>query len=262
MFTLLCGCAGGDGSYADDSAYDYSIPDGCRVWYMADSGVTADSSGAVSLWSDRSGNGFDLAQGDASLMPQLADNMIHGRRAVHFGGSAFMQAAGSPLFTHSSDAGFAAFAVVRMDEAGTWQGVFSLVRDDDIKPFVLHNMGEALRFSLLVTSADIDSNYLNTEFGLGKFKVVSCLYTPGEELDMVNLKIDGALKSVMSRSITSTGSASMFVGRSPRNTSPPYFSGYIAEIIMYDRGLTDIEIQQVECYLWHKYNIECEGCNE
>lgn len=80
-------------------------------------------------------------------------------------------------------------------------------------------------------------------------------------LDMINFKVDGTVKNVMSRSITSTSSTTMFIGKSPVNSSPPYINGYIAEIVMYDRGLTDAEVKQVECYLWHKYNINCAECS-
>ena len=149
-----------------------------------------------------------------------------------------------------------------MESVGTWQGIYSLVRDDDIKPFILHNMTDSLRFSFLVTPTDVDSNYVNTDYGLNKFRIVSCLYTPGDSLNMINLKVDGVIKNVMSRTFTNSPSTTIFIGKSPRNTSPPYIHGYIAELIMYDRGLSDIEVTKVECYLWHKYNIDCEGCND
>ncbi len=260
LFFLAAGCSPGGGSYYDDSEYNYNIPAGSKVWLMADKGVVTDDLGRVSIWRDQSGSGNDVIQSVSAAMPRLKSGMIYGKSAVYFDGDNYMSVAGKTVFTHSNSAGFAAFIVFRMEEAGTSQGIFSLVRDDNIKPFILHNLNKSLRFSFLVTPLDADNYYVNSDYGLQKFRIVSCLYTPGT-LDMINFKVDGTVKNVMSRSITSTSSTTMFIGKSPVNSSPPYINGYIAEIVMYDRGLTDAEVKQVECYLWHKYNINCAECS-
>jgi hypothetical protein len=57
------------------------------LWMRADTGVTADASGAVSLWEDQSPNGFDAAQIEAASMPKFVTNSVNGKPVIHFDGA-------------------------------------------------------------------------------------------------------------------------------------------------------------------------------
>src|SRR5687768_17093995 len=85
------------------------------LWVRADAGVTADASGAVSLWEAQSPNGIDAVQAEPTSMPVLVTNAINGKPVLRFDGVAspahdFLDVASAPGLDITGD--IATFAVV------------------------------------------------------------------------------------------------------------------------------------------------------
>ncbi|MCL5098990.1 MAG: Ig-like domain-containing protein, partial [Candidatus Omnitrophica bacterium] len=81
-----------------------TVNSGLQLWLKADTGVTADASSLVSGWADQSPNGNNaiqdnsLAIGTEDLRPTLVQNAQNGKPAIHFNAQAynFMQIPNSP----------------------------------------------------------------------------------------------------------------------------------------------------------------------
>lgn len=58
-----------------------------KLWVDDQSQITADSSGKVSLWADRSGNAWHLGQATAAAQPQALANELGGQRVIRFDGT-------------------------------------------------------------------------------------------------------------------------------------------------------------------------------
>ena len=62
-----------------------NIP-GIKLWLAADAGVVL-TSGAVSQWSDLSGNNFNLTQNTANSRPLLVNNVLNSKPVLRFDGN-------------------------------------------------------------------------------------------------------------------------------------------------------------------------------
>src|SRR5882762_8676149 len=85
------------GSQASDASADknvaWSVPSiaGLSLWLDGSKGVTVES-GAVSKWSDQSGNGNDAVQQNPSFRPYLSSGTLNARDAL------FFKKTGTPIY--------------------------------------------------------------------------------------------------------------------------------------------------------------------
>ena len=84
---ILVGWPGGqwgrDGSWGQTDIVQ-SMP---KMWLDAGYGVTYDGSSRVSSWADKSGNGKDAAQATGDYRPIYTTDVVNGKPAVHFDGT-------------------------------------------------------------------------------------------------------------------------------------------------------------------------------
>src|SRR5687768_16455501 len=93
------------------------------LWVRADAGVTADASGAVSLWEDQSPNGFDATQTDPAAMPVLVTNAVNAKPVLRFdGGADFLDVASAAGLDIIGD--IASFAVIRVDDYVNYNAIW------------------------------------------------------------------------------------------------------------------------------------------
>ena len=86
---------------------------GLRIWLKADAGVIKDGSNQTSSWNDQSGNGFNVAQGNASLQPLFVDGAVNGKPVIRCdGGDDYLQTAG-PVNLFNGTGIITFFAVVK-----------------------------------------------------------------------------------------------------------------------------------------------------
>src|SRR6185436_10128586 len=194
------------------------------LWWRADAGLTTDSAGRVSGWTDQSGSLNDGRQESAPNQPRLVTDAANARPALHFDGGDVVN------FTN------------RLTNIRT---VFWVIREDATAPdeyhFMLHDC----------CTGDFHGGYPRTMWYTG----ASANVRNGQT--WVNgMPVDGTVTnrprtmSVVSLVTTGPVSADRF---GSGNTVNRGWFGDLAELVIYDRELSMTERKAVEDYLSNKY---------
>lgn len=247
---------------------------GLLVWLDANQGVT-EIAGRVSLWEDQSGNGHDAAQATAGLRPILVLSEINGLPVIRFDGAneerldisafqAFPSMRGSVFVVHrrvssSNDNG---------QVIGSWDGITEPTTKWDIG-YNEDQFGEGYKFY-----SYNDTSYYDT-FGMitnntispitdafygwnGRFLIFEMVRDSDTSVDYY---INGKLPNLNPHSVVGQpASLDVYIGSNTFGVDGS-LSGDIAEIIMYNRDLSDQERQKVEQFLSKKYNINLYSIN-
>lgn len=100
------------------------VTTGLQLWLKADAGVTTAAGGAVTAWADQSGQANDALQADESFAPVLADNVVNGKPTIRFDGtSEYLDISNAPELTLLGD--LASFFVARFDDFAGFRAVWS-----------------------------------------------------------------------------------------------------------------------------------------
>lgn len=266
----------------NDDNVDITDPteiDDLALWLRADLGVTI-VSGRVSSWADQSGNGRDATQATAALRPILVANEINGESVIRFASDAATMAYNlltTPSFqsfpSNSGSLFFVCKKLVTGDDFGQILGTFNGVIDADAKWDVSFNIdgvdgnykyytfnytlfypGEGGIGTTLTPTGDAKKYGWTNEFLMFYMQKTasdnSFIWHNAKEVDAANgnpIMIDGPPLAMP----INIGADSLNVG--PTTTSG--LNGDIAEIILFDRALTNIERQRVEQYLSKRYAL-------
>jgi len=224
---------------------------GLQVWYKADVGVTTVGS-AVSQWDDQSGNGRHATQGTSGNRPTLTSGALNGKPVVTFDGTNdFLTFTYDPngltgmtlvlvsANTTDSTGGSsnAERAPLFWNETAAWGTVYLSPFQSNVKfrfgtgqvnnrPSYTRpaSIGTAYSTSIATHDNTTDSLYVNG----------ALVFSEGGKLSSLAL-------------LQTTGN----LGRGYNNNT--YFPGSIAEVLVYNRALSDGERGQVEAYLNDKY---------
>ncbi|PTY04993.1 hypothetical protein DB347_20095, partial [Opitutaceae bacterium EW11] len=242
--TLIATTVGGSRFASRSISLFPSMPtSGLRLWLRADSLSVADP---ISVWADQSGQGNDATQVIGASRPVLVENALNGRPVVRFDGNNdylnlpdFMNA--NMAKGQTTAAAGDVFVVWKADRnpdgSSRANGMWSIGGDDRYTATdgqLYEGFGTTARYSTGVPVQPVN-----------RYHMYSVSAQAG---DWVN-RIDGQIQH-HSRSNTVGWSNAPTLGRS---NYPP--SGDIAEIVIYDRILTDIEREAVGRYLGCKYAL-------
>ena len=222
---------------------------GLQTWYKADQGVTS-SGGLVSSWGDTSGHNNNAMQSTSANQPSLVANSLNGLPVIHFNGSSTQLALTRPI---SSDFTIVVeFRSSQLFGSGTqWYNGAGLV-DGEVSG-VANDFGLSLNQGRVLggtgspdtTASSASASYADSNAHTAVFKRVAAT-------GALSLYVDGQLVG------TATGGKQQL-------TSPPrlvlgslqtnlnYFSGDIAEVLIYSQALSDTDRQTVENYLRNKW---------
>jgi hypothetical protein len=228
-------------------------PQGLRLWLKADMGV-AQNLGSVSRWSDQSGSGTHAVQPDPRSQPTLVPDAINGFPALAFDGS-------GSFMNYTLPVNGLEGITLAMVTACTQDFPSSTGSEHSVLywPQGGANANAKVYFSSLQTR-------IGFKFGTG---------LPGEDViyarpsplrkeytltlakkngPTVWLFVNGRLTlSEGGKQPTIAGCQdSGVLGKGHVNT---YFVGNVAEILIYDKALSDPERQHVERYLMNKYAL-------
>ncbi|HZE98510.1 MAG TPA: FG-GAP-like repeat-containing protein [Planctomycetota bacterium] len=228
-----------------------SIPAaGLAFWVKADAGV-ATSGSSVTQWSDQSGNGRNATQSTAGSQPVLLANGGNGKPAVQFDGSndflqfgldihgwtgmtIVMVASASTDPTGGANGG--ENAPLFWDETASWGWTFLSPFQTSVKlRFGTTQTGNLAAFS---RPASIGSAFSTTISRHGND--TDALFVNGTQV----WSAAGKLASI------NGASPSPWIGRGASGT---YFAGKVAEILVYDRAISDPERQSIEAAFAAKY---------
>ena len=225
--------------------------DGLRLWLNAGDGLTAGSDDMVSAWSDRSLFGHDVSQEEATQQPKLVTDVINNKPAVLFDGDDDMltrvNVAGDSLLSSDS---VSVYAVVRQKQQSAvntvvaWEG-----------PNYKNHLA-------LLTSYNNDFliDYGHASEG-GR---VSAAQPEGwdDAWHVLEFVRDGTQAMVMVDSETVEmgefedaleldDAGRLIVGAVPELA----FGGEIAELLIYNRALSELERNRVRGYLGSSYGL-------
>ena len=242
---------------------------GLQLWLKADAGVTLNGSN-VSTWADQSGNGNDAIQRDSLRQPLLVKDGLNGKPTIRFDGlNNRLGLTGSKRMTQIS-----LFIVFKID-SGTYVS-HNLIEFRDIDAD-----GSEWGVNLQTSYTGFSPDIVNIFAGRGEVRAVAPRCAAFGVWHSISAVTDRVMSTTTVRenginaqttmphnnlSISvpignPTGTGGQIAG--PDGTQPPpgrtAAKCDIAEVILYDRVLSDSLRQSVEQYLGMKYQLPPTG---
>jgi len=206
------------------------------AWYDAsDESTITDIAGAVQTWADKSGNGYDATKNTTA--PTTASDSLNGLNVVSFG-TDYLDLPSDTI--PAGTASYTVFVVCSNNDSGNIYSVF--------------NMGTAATSHML----GITENHGGTirQFWYNNDLINNGAYTA--QL-YATITFDGTTrKTRLNGSETSDTPAGKSTHASNSRLGGGYYNfehNYIAEFIIYHRGLSGAEITQTETYLKNKWGL-------
>lgn len=219
---------------------DYS---GLKVWLRSDLGITFSDEDSISTWADQSEQNNDATQTTAGERPRLINDFLNGKPVVRFDSLAWFQIA---EVTEGVNQSF--FIVVNFLGDGPHGTVIGSIGN-------VQDYGTGLRHYISTTwmgwfsiNNDNGVKLIKTSLELDYFYIISVVQSEGYN----KMYWDGIEK------VSSDSMPNPYTGWDVRigmGTNCCPLEGYIAEIIGYDRLLTELERKEIEYYLSQRYNI-------
>jgi hypothetical protein len=228
------------------------VPLYLQIWYRADAGVYSDAgttiandSDPVQQWNDRSGKDNHATQSTAGAGPDFMDNVLNGHPVLRFNGSSdYMDYDGTVIAntdytvivaTGRSSAKYENYILGSAMQVG-YQSLHFGFRSDTL--FTIDQFNNGLDAAIMSYSSKVFEIYSGICDSLnGHFIYINNIFK------VSNTNIDGL-----------TGHVSPKIGQHLGISGYVYYEGDIAEILIYDKALSDSERSAIEQYLMIKYN--------
>lgn len=239
------------------------LPDGAVLWLKADAGVTADDSGKVSTWEDQSGNGLNAVQPIPDYQPEFHSDGMSSLPSLRFHGenildtSAFHLPNTFSVFLVSQIATgrytqLLSYAKANLNTAAASGGfhIYSSTAPPE-------NAGKYIRIVSLFPSKELsiagETNWLG-----GNEPKIAELHADGE--GTTSVFANGVGMGSSTESFGTLPVHPLHIGAKSGVSGPELgLNGYISEILIYDRVLSEAERRQVLQYLAEKYQITVEA---
>jgi hypothetical protein len=225
---------------------------GLNLWLKADNGAIA-SGGSVSTWKDVSGNGLDATQGTSANQPTFDSTAINGLPALGFNGTG--QYLALPTGFSNFTAGASIFV---MAKPTVFYNAYARFIDLCSSPGQTDNLAffqpavSSLAFSVYGNPAtNLSTVTASNALALNLYQLFEVTHdgtaTATLYVNGLPLAENTAMLAIpnVNRSFNAIGEAG--------SLGPFYFEGEIAEILLYNRHLTDSERENVEAYLINRY---------
>jgi hypothetical protein len=245
--------------------------DGLVLWLKADEGITASTEGKLSNWADVSGVGNNASQGTAAAQPLLLQNQLNGKPVIRFDGiDDFLQlppgtAANQTLSNFTQ--GMTLFVVVRplrlqssarfltLSRGGS-SNVFSLAY---FKPHDYTELSTELEFYVYNPNVGLSNLVAANAIAANTFQIFQAAQNPtGNGVGTVELFVNGYPKASGPVGVPNFDPNNLrtlnYIARSSYSNQP-LLNADVAEILLYNRSLTEEEQTDVELYLYEKYRI-------
>jgi hypothetical protein len=215
---------------------------GLSAWFIGGRGVE-ETGGIVEGWRDQSGLQNDAAQTVSGNRPTLLASAINSQPAVAFAGSP-AQFLTVPDHTSLKGPQASVFTVVKRTTGVTIAGVVSKWASGANGYRLEWSNGTTARYALNNGGTPVATVPINT------YRVLAGVY------DQVNNRI--YVNGVQAGTLASTGAlanavSNMTLGSQNGATNP--LAGEVAEVLVYNRGVTAEERTDVDAYLFAKYGI-------
>jgi hypothetical protein len=223
-----------------------------EFWYSADQNISRSEGIYTSLWYDMSGNGHHVVQTDPDTRPMFEDGVINGYPALKFDGQNDHLV--FPSIDFAGNNGMTVFVV-----ASTTADLVPTAGEGSYGAFAFQSEGvgkfyvSPQRNSITYNFGDPTDISYSRPIGVGEdFTLTGVRKVQGSE----EIYVDGNLVNSVSGRAFPTGAIGNtgYVGRSTA-AQPTFFQGYIAELLVFDKGLTASEYAVAQNYLNEKYNL-------
>ena len=220
-------------------------------WDAADATTITVSSGDVSQWDDRSGNGYHVAQGTTANQPRYGDATLNGISVLSF-------TAGNGERLNGTTTGFSALA-----NGCTVCAVARSGANASSKIVLSQALGTGTAATTYLQALDTEqwhSNVAGAAIGVGATGVTTwkrhAVIIPAGAGNTVTIEQDGGAATATSTATTSgTAANGVFrVGTNPAD-SGARFLGDIAEIIVFGAVLTADQRARIDDYFVKKWGL-------
>ncbi len=219
-----------------------SIPD-LALWLDAAeaSSITA-AAGAVSQWSDKSGNGYHAVQSSSGARPKTATRSLNSLNVIEFDGSDD----GFNVSPVPDISGAHTMFVVAATDTPTKSGNQNFIRGLNSTSTRQQITYGGSGTTLLGRNGSSDATYSLTVDSNPHIFSQACYAT--------DLRLYYAGGHVASSTASGGGTTNLGIGRRGNSGDSP-LDGYIAEVLIYGRALNSSEANQVGNYLASKWNV-------
>jgi len=225
------------------------VSTGLLTWLRADAGVTVNPlTGRISSWGDQSGNGVNAIQNSSAGQPALATDAINGHPAIQLnGGTHFLRVNLSGL----SGKPVTIVAVTRRQSSASDQ---HFIGGTNTATLPAIRIGYATNNTLRANQSVVAVQRVVPLYNAAQEPGLMLTYTAsplvGRRITEYrnNQKLSTLSTAVTLYNQNPTG----FIGRGWGGAG---MTGLFAEMIVYDRVLTDAEMRQVATYLNLKYGL-------
>jgi hypothetical protein len=274
-----------------DAFHDELKNNPCALWLDATT-VQTDGSGAVERWPDQGPNGYDASQSDSGQRPALVNNPPGlDQPAVEFGGDAPLRS-GYSAGDDSGDettgirhygsgdyldvdrdvsdlgiddsTGLTVATVVRadsFDRGGTWTIGKAGV---DGQEFSMRTCGADRTYGDCPDSSDDPTGHwraqhwgtADVDFEAPDSNGGWILLVQAYDGEETTIYVDGQARASAETDLDLSSNRDIQIGRWVRLNNNPhfYFHGSMAEVLVFDRGLSDAELDDLERYFDERYD--------
>jgi hypothetical protein len=224
-------------------------------WLRADVGVTYNASNQVSLWPDQSANGFNASQSNSPNQPILVTGAVNGLPAIKFtpGSSGqFLQFPAGFDFT----AGLSLFVVLNPTTMVANASILDFrnysggVSTDEFGLSELNTSGGAIFYAYAGSTAS--SGSFASALTANTFQLLEAVY---DGVSSVSVYKNGTLIGTQGslQTLANVVRNNNFIGESGNGAN--YFTGEIAEILVFNTNLGATARAAVESYIYSKYAV-------
>jgi len=216
------------------------------AWYdAADTNTITASGGAVSQWSDKSGNGNHVMQGTSTARPTTASRTLNGLNVIDFDGS--NDELLDTTFASLSSLNLSIFAVQQHDRL-------------DVQSMTAWGLGRNTIEDGLIIHSSFDAVFT---FGYRYPENKPVYYTENTNVELLSYVksgtssqqawVDGVSRGVQSAVVTTFTTQRLALGS---RFSANYLDGGIGEFIVMPSAVPEGDRQKLEGYLAHKWGLE------
>lgn len=210
---------------------------GCQLWLKADAGITKDGSNYVSQWADQSGNGNDFIQVIGSYQPLWVDEQVNSLPCIEFdGGGEYLKTSSLSMLPPIS-----LYIVLRKK-----------LTDNNNRYIMDGLQNNTMAFYLASTELKMYSAGYGPSLNISN----DVFLLAGSQWNLSNsyLFANNGLKAIgtLGSPLATNG---IVVGKIEGYGDNYSLNGSIAEIIMYDNGVSTSDEDLIKTYLNTKYAL-------
>ena len=223
-----------------------------QLWLKADAGITKDGSNNVAAWADQSSNMKTASQSNVTIQPLWVDNVINGQPVIRFDGINDLM---TTDVTGPGGTEFTFFVLAKSNGR-------RILSYNDASGYVVYSYANPNNF--IISNDGGPNGGINSGTNdLLHFRLACARYKANTSNGMQTF-INGVLLAQRSSANIVLPVVPLQLGSYPGATTNEVIKGDVAEIIIYNRALSDIERKQMENYLSQKYGIppsndDCTG---